>query len=71
MAADPQVIIASGSTKNNEQWRDSWKDWQGISAVTNGDIYLIPPDLMQRHSSRILDGAEYMCDFLQRARTAS
>ena len=71
MAADPQVIIASGSTMNNEQWRDSWKDWQGISAVTNGDIYLIPPDLMQRHSSRILDGAEYMCDFLQRARTAS
>ena len=71
MAADPQVIIASGSTKNNEQWRDSWKDWQGISAVTSGDIYLIPPDLMQRHSSRILDGAEYMCDFLQRARTAS
>ena len=70
MAADPQVIIASGSTMNNEQWRDSWKDWQGISAVTNGDIYLIPPDLMQRHSSRILDGAEYMCDFLQRARTA-
>jgi len=70
MAADPQVIIASGSTKNNEQWRDSWKDWQGISAVTSGDIYLIPPDLMQRHSNRILDGAEYMCDFLQRARTA-
>ena len=70
MAADPQVIIASGSTMNNEQWRDSWRDWQGISAVTNGDIYLIPPDLMQRHSSRILDGAEYMCDFLQRARTA-
>ena len=68
--ADPQVIIASGSTMNNEQWRDSWRDWQGISAVTNGDIYLIPPDLMQRHSSRILDGAEYMCDFLQRARTA-
>ena len=70
IAADPQVIIASGSTKNNEQWRDSWKDWQGISAVTSGDIYLIPPDLMQRHSNRILDGAEYMCDFLQRARTA-
>lgn len=71
IAADPQVIIASGSIGNNESWRDSWKDWQGISAVTSGDIYLIPPDLMQRHSSRILDGAEYMCDFLQRARTAS
>ncbi|MDC0000092.1 cobalamin-binding protein [Porticoccaceae bacterium] len=71
MAADPQVIIASGSSDNNEQWRDSWKDWQGISAVTSGNIYLIPPDLMQRHSSRILDGAEYMCDFLQRARAAN
>tara|TARA_B110000208_G_scaffold21482_1_gene27062 strand:- start:215 stop:1153 length:939 start_codon:yes stop_codon:yes gene_type:complete len=71
MAADPQVIIASGSSENNEQWRDSWKNWQGISAVTSGNIYLIPPDLMQRHSNRILEGAEYMCDFLQRARTAS
>ena len=71
MAADPEVIIASGSSEDNEQWRDSWKEWQGISAVTSGNIYLIPPDLMQRHSSRILDGAEYMCDFLQRARTAS
>ncbi len=71
MAADPEVIIASGSSEDNEQWRDSWKEWQGISAVTSGNIYLIPPDLMQRHSSRILDGAEYMCDFLQRARTTS
>ena len=71
MAADPEVIIASGSSDNNEQWRDSWKDWQGISAVTSGNIYLIPPDLMQRHSSRILEGAEYMCEFLQRARTAN
>ena len=71
MAADPEVIIASGSSDSNEQWRDSWKDWQGISAVTSGNIYLIPPDLMQRHSSRILEGAEYMCEFLQRARTAN
>lgn len=70
MAADPQVIIASGSSEKNEQWRDSWSSWQGISAVTNGNIYLIPPDLMQRHSNRILEGAEYMCDFLQRARSA-
>jgi iron complex transport system substrate-binding protein len=69
MAADPQVIIASGSSEDNEQWRDSWKGWQGISAVTSGNIYLIPPDLMQRHSNRILEGAEHMCDFLQRART--
>jgi iron complex transport system substrate-binding protein len=71
MDADPQVIIASGSSEKNEQWRDSWSSWQGISAVASGNIYLIPPDLMQRHSSRILDGAEYMCDFLHRTRSAS
>ena len=70
MDADPQVIIASGSSEKNEQWRDSWSSWQGISAVASGNIYLIPPDLMQRHSSRILDGAEYMCDFLHRTRSA-
>jgi iron complex transport system substrate-binding protein len=68
VAADPQVIIAGGSQEEQPQWFKSWQQWSGISAVITGQVYLIPADLMQRHSVRILDGAEMMCGYLDSAR---
>ncbi len=68
VAADPQVIIAGGSKEEKPHWFDNWSKWGEISAVRYGHVYLIPADLMQRHSVRILAGAEMMCDFLERAR---
>ncbi|MGB1403877.1 MAG: cobalamin-binding protein [Porticoccaceae bacterium] len=68
VAADPEVIIAGGSEQDQPDWLGRWQQWAGISAVQNQHIYLIPADLMQRHSIRILDGAEMMCDYLDRAR---
>ncbi|MBT6114096.1 MAG: cobalamin-binding protein [Porticoccaceae bacterium] len=68
VAADPQVIIAGGSKEEKPHWFNSWRKWGQISAVRNQQVYLIGADLMQRHSVRILDGAELMCDYLQRAR---
>jgi iron complex transport system substrate-binding protein len=69
VAADPQVIIAGGSQEEQPHWFKSWQKWSGISAVIKSQIYLIPADLMQRHSVRILDGAEMMCGYLDRARS--
>ena len=68
IAADPQVIIAGGSQEEQPQWFKRWQKWDAISAVNNRHVYLIPADLMQRHSVRILDGAEMMCGYLDRAR---
>jgi iron complex transport system substrate-binding protein len=70
VAADPQVIIAGGSQDEQSSWFSSWQKWDGISAVQHKQIYLIPADLMQRHSVRILDGAQMMCDYLDNARIA-
>jgi iron complex transport system substrate-binding protein len=69
VAADPQVIIAGGSQEERPRWFKSWQKWSGISAVIKRQIYLIPSDLMQRHSARILDGAEMMCGYLDSARS--
>ena len=69
VAADPQVIIAGGSQEEQPHWFKSWQKWSGISAVIKRQVYLIPSDLMQRHSVRILDGAEMMCGYLDRARS--
>ncbi|MDG2502148.1 MAG: cobalamin-binding protein [Porticoccaceae bacterium] len=68
VAADPQMIIAGGSQEEQSRWYSIWQQWRGISAVINKQIYLIPSDLMQRHSVRILEGAEMMCDYMDRAR---
>ena len=68
MNADPEVILSSGSEERVAGWREKWARWPTISAVNKGHLYLIPPDLMQRQSNRILDAATYVCNFLDKSR---
>ena len=68
MNADPEVILSSGSEERVAGWRKKWARWPTISAVNKGHLYLIPPDLMQRQSNRILDAATYVCNFLDKSR---
>lgn len=68
LQANPQVIIASGSSEDSPQWLSMWNKWPTIAAVNNDHVFFIPPDLMQRHSMRILEGASQLCEFLDRAR---
>lgn len=68
IAADPEVILSSGSAVGLTEWRSQWRQWEDISAVANNHLYLIPPDLMQRESPRLLEGAEYLCQYLDAAR---
>lgn len=61
IAADPEVIIFShakyGGTAEEIASRPGW---QTISAVKNGAIYPIDPDLVDRPGPRIMDGLEAM-----------
>lgn len=65
---DPQVIIASGHGEEQPEWLDDWLQWPSITAVRKGNLYFIPPDILQRHTIRILDGAQMMCELLENAR---
>ena len=69
VAADPEVIITGGSDQDQPDWLDRWQQWDGISAVQHQHIYAIPSDLMQRHSDRILEGAEMMCNYFDQVRS--
>lgn len=66
--ADPEVIVASGMGNERPQWLDNWKQWPSIDAVKRDNLYFVPPQLIQRHSPRILDGAERLCGQLDEAR---
>lgn len=69
IGANPDVIIASGIDETRPAWLDDWGKWPEMAAVKNNHIYYIPPDLIQRHTPRILDGAAMMCEFLDEARS--
>lgn len=68
LAADPQVIIASGMNEARTEWLDEWRRWPRMKAVQAGHLYFVPPDILQRHSPRILDGAGQLCLLVDRAR---
>ena len=68
LQADPEIIIASGMDKSRPSWLDTWQQWPSLSAVANRHIYFIPPDLIQRHTPRILKGTEMMCEFIDKVR---
>lgn len=68
IAADPQVIVNSASNEHNEDQLAAWRRWNSITAVRQGNLFVIPPDLIARPTPRILDGVERLCELLDSAR---
>lgn len=68
LAADPEVIIASGMDQARPEWLDDWRRWPRMKAVKAGNLYFVPPDIIQRPSPRIVEGAERMCAAVENAR---
>ena len=68
IAANPEVIVASGMNDARPEWLDDWRRWNTMAAVAKDNLYFVPPELIQRHTPRILDGAEQLCLHLETAR---
>lgn len=69
LRADPEAIVASGMAEERPDWLDHWRRWPMLRAVQHDNLFFIPPDLIQRHTPRILDGAERLCRALETARS--
>jgi len=68
LAARPEAIIAAGPENARSHWLNAWKQWPQLPAVARGNLFHIDPDLMHRHSQRLLEGAEQLCTQLDEAR---
>lgn len=68
LAASPEVIVASGMGEERPEWLGEWRRWGSLPAVKRDNLYFVPPSLIQRHSPRILEGAERLCLDLEQAR---
>jgi iron complex transport system substrate-binding protein len=68
LAADPEVVVASGMGESRPEWVDDWRQWPGMTAVRRDNLFFIPPDLIQRHTPRLVEGAARLCAQLETAR---
>jgi len=69
LEADPEAIIATGMGDARPEWLHDWDKWTRMTAVKRDNLFHINPDIMQRHTPRILDGAEKLCVHLDVARS--
>lgn len=68
LARDPEIIVASGMGEERPDWLDEWKQWPSLTAVEHDNLFFVPPDIIQRHTIRIVQGAELFCQHIDTAR---
>ena len=67
---DPEAIVSGNSALNHPGWKDDWRRWPSLQAVINNHLFYVNPDIIQRHTPRILQGAEVLCRQLEKVRAA-
>lgn len=68
LEADPEVIISGESEGKAATGLALWKAYPAMRAVQRNNLFSIDADLVNRAGPRIIDGAERLCDYLERAR---
>ena len=68
LARNPSAIIASGMDIHRPEWLDDWKRWPSLTAIKHGNLFFVPPELLQRHTPRALLGAQMLCEQIAVAR---
>jgi len=71
LSADPEAIIAADGSGTRQTRLQGWTAWPELQAVRLKNLFTLDPDLMHRHSPRILDGVEALCAHIESARARS
>ena len=69
LTENPDTIIASGMNEARPDWLDEWRQWSFLKATQYDNLFFINPDIIQRHTTRILMGSRQLCEILEQARS--
>ena len=67
LAVDPELIVVAVDEQDSALLA-AWQRWPSLTAVHNGHVYAVARDRLLRHTPRILEGAEEMCEILEGVR---
>ncbi|NNC55903.1 MAG: hypothetical protein HKO07_09310, partial [Pseudomonadales bacterium] len=68
LAADPEVIVASAPSGQRPQTLDNWYRWPSLRAAANQQLYFVHGDLLSRHTLRMVEGVQALCQHIASAR---
>jgi iron complex transport system substrate-binding protein len=68
VARDPQVILVGADADQADSVRQRWARWMLASAVRESQVYVVAPELLQRQTTRVSEGATRACELIARAR---
>ncbi|BFM06506.1 cobalamin-binding protein [Halioxenophilus aromaticivorans] len=67
LLANPEVILGTHAQGEAPTWKADWLPWRTITAVAKQHIYSIEADVLSRHTPRVLQGAQQVCNYLSEA----
>lgn len=70
LARNPQAIIIAADHDDAATLTAAWQRWPQLQAVRNAHLYTLRRELLVRHTVRILDGAEQLCDRMEQVRNS-
>ena len=68
LAANPEAIVAGGMGEENRHWLTHWEQYPNLTAVAQGNLFFVPPSLIQRPTPRLMEGTRVLCEKLDAAR---
>jgi iron complex transport system substrate-binding protein len=68
MQRRPEVILFTPEVGRLAESKARWQVWNTLPAVQQGHLYALDPDLLHRAGPRLLQGAQQLCEALDRAR---
>jgi iron complex transport system substrate-binding protein len=69
LARAPRAIVASGRRDTRPDWLDEWRRYPDLPAVRGEGLFFVDPDLLERPTARVLQGARSLCSQLDSLRT--
>jgi iron complex transport system substrate-binding protein len=67
VAARPRVVLGGSSATRAEEFAAAWRDMP-VDALRQIPVRYVPPDLIQRQTPRIAQGARVVCEHLDEVR---
>ena len=68
LQADPDAIVTGSVDPQGPDNLDSWRRLRALRAARAGHLITVNPDTLHRPSPRVADGAQELCDRLDRVR---
>lgn len=69
LAADPEAVVRASNAVEPDDGFAIWRRLPRFRPMASGNLVLLPTDALGRHSPRILDGAQMLCEALEAVRS--